>query len=114
MSRDKASLLDIFRAGQQVLAYAQGLTLSQLEVDEMRISAILYQVLIIGEATKRLSREYREEHPVIPWTRMAGMRDIVIHRYDDVNYEVLWTVIQHSIPELLSQMEPLLPTDSSE
>ncbi|EKV01230.1 hypothetical protein Lepto7375DRAFT_3381 [Leptolyngbya sp. PCC 7375] len=89
MSRDNDSLLDIYQAVQRVIAYAEGLTRSELEADEMRVSAILYQVLIIGEATKRLSRELRDEHPEIPWNNMAGMRDIVAHHYDEIDFDVL-------------------------
>lgn len=52
MSRDKASLLDIFRAGKLVLEFAKGINRADLETDEMRLSAILYQIGIMGEATK--------------------------------------------------------------
>jgi uncharacterized protein with HEPN domain len=58
MSRDSASLLDIVRAGQLVLQFAQGLSREQLESDVLRQSAILYQISIMGEATKRLSRQF--------------------------------------------------------
>jgi uncharacterized protein with HEPN domain len=58
MSRDSASLLDIVRAGQLVLQFAQGLNREQLASDLLKQSAILYQIAIIGEATKRLSREF--------------------------------------------------------
>jgi len=62
MSRDDASLLDIYEAGQQILSYAEGLSQSELQVDKMRVSAILYQIVIVGEATKRLSHEFRSQH----------------------------------------------------
>jgi uncharacterized protein with HEPN domain len=66
MSRDRSSLLDIVEAGQRALKFAEGLTREQLELDLLRQSAILYQIMIIGEATKRLSQEYREQHSEIP------------------------------------------------
>lgn len=109
MSRDNASLLDIVQAGQKVVQFAEGLTREQLEVDVMRQSAILYQITIIGEATKRLSQIYREEHPEIPWRRIAGMRDILAHQYDRLNFDTVWEVIQQEIPQLLVAIEPLLP-----
>ena len=87
MSRDYDSLLDIYQAGQRVISYAEGLSQSELEADGMRVSAILYQVLIIGEATKRLSRELRDQHPEIPWNSMAGMRDILAHHYDEIDFD---------------------------
>ena len=66
MLRNNASLLDIYEAGQQILSYAQGLNRSELQGDKMRVSAILYQVLIMGEATKRLPPEFRSQHPQMP------------------------------------------------
>ncbi|NEQ99773.1 MAG: DUF86 domain-containing protein, partial [Cyanothece sp. SIO2G6] len=90
MSRDKTALLDIYKASQEVLVYAKGLDPSALRADPMRVSAILYQVLIIGEATKRLSPEFRNQYPDIPWDNMAGMRDIIAHQYDRLDFEILW------------------------
>jgi len=114
MSRDNASLLDIYIAGQQALLYAQGLSQAELASDKMRTSAILYQILIVGEATKRLSREFKSQHPEIPWDDMAGMRDIVAHQYDRINFAQLWNVIELSMPDLLKMIEPLLPEESNE
>lgn len=109
MSRDSASLLDIVRAGQLVLQFAQGLNREQLASDVLRQSAILYQISIMGEATKRLSREFREQHPEVPWDDVAGMRDIIAHQYDRVDLDIVWQVIQRNIPELLDMITPLLP-----
>ncbi len=109
MSRDSASLLDIVRAGQLVLQFAQGLSREQLESDVLRQSAILYQISIMGEATKRLSRQFREQHSQVPWDDVAGMRDIIAHQYDRVDLNIVWQVIQRNIPELLNLITPLLP-----
>lgn len=109
MLRDDASLSDIYQAGQNVIAYAQGLNRANLEVNEMRTSAILYQILIIGEATKRLSPEFKAQHPELPWTDMAGMRDILAHQYDQLDFDVMWNIIQISVPEALDKISPLLP-----
>lgn len=111
MSRDKASLLDIYRAGQRVLEFARGFSRTDLETDTMRLSAILYQIQIVGEATKRLSLEFRERHSEIPWNRAAGMRDIIAHHYDRLDLDIVWIVIQDSIPELLEMIIPLLPEE---
>ncbi len=66
----------------------------------------------MGEATKRLSAEFRTRHPEISWKSIAGMRDIVAHQYDGVNLETLWDAIQYDMPELLIALEPLLPAES--
>jgi uncharacterized protein with HEPN domain len=109
MSRDSASLLDIVNAAKRVLLFAQGLDKSGLANNEEKQSAILYQVIIVGEATKRLSAEFRLQHPEIPWKDIAGMRDILAHQYDRVSINTLWDAIQTDIPELLALLQPLLP-----
>ena len=114
MSRDNASVLDIFLAGQRVLEFAQDLSRDELETDRMRHSAILYQIEIMGEATKRLSNDYRNQHPDIPWREIAGMRDIIVHQYDRIDFDVVWSVVKTNIPALLKLIAPLLPEESME
>jgi uncharacterized protein with HEPN domain len=111
MSRDSASIMDICTAGQNIISFTKGLTRQGLEQDEMRLSAVLYQIMIIGEATKRLSQEFRTEHPKVPWSDMARMRDFVTHHYDRTDFEILWGVVQSNIPELLEMITPLLPQE---
>ena len=113
MSRDNASLLDIVQAGQLILQFAQGLSRDQLASDLRTQSAILYQIAIMGEATKRLSRQFREHYPEVPWDDIAGMRDIVAHQYDRIDLDIVWQVIQRNIPELLNVLVTLLPTQDT-
>lgn len=113
MSRDNASLLDIVQAGQLILQFAQGLSRDQLASDLRTQSAILYQIAIMGEATKRLSRQFREQHPEVPWDDIAGMRDIVAHQYDRIDLDIVWQVVQRNIPELLNVLVTLLPTQDT-
>ena len=108
MSRDKAALLDIIQAGQLVLQFAQGLSREQLAADLRSQSAILYQITIMGEATKRLSREFREQYPDVPWDDVAGMRDVIAHQYDRIDLDIIWQVIQRNVPKLLDMLIPLL------
>jgi len=113
MQRDDASLLDMIRAGQLVLQFAQNLDREQLNSDLRTQSAILYQIAIMGEATKRLSHEFRQQHSEIPWADIAGMRDIVAHQYDRIDLDIVWQVIQRNIPELLNLLLPLLPVQDN-
>ncbi|HEY9660422.1 MAG TPA: DUF86 domain-containing protein [Allocoleopsis sp.] len=98
MSRDNASLLDIVRAARLILEFAQGLEKTELAANLEKQSAILYQIVILGEAVKRLSSEFRNQHPEIPWREIAGMRDILTHQYDRVEVDEIWGVIQDDVP----------------
>ena len=109
MYRDSASVNDAYNAGKNVLAYAGDLTKAELKADEIRMSAIIYQIIIIGEATTRLSSEFREKYPDVPWKRMVGMRNILAHQYDKVEFEALWNVVHIGVPDILAKLEPLVP-----
>jgi uncharacterized protein with HEPN domain len=71
-------------------------------------SAVLHQLMILGEATKRLSAETRQETPEIPWSLIAGMRDHLIHGYDDVDLEEVWKTSERDVPLLIAGVERLL------
>lgn len=114
MERDEGTLLDIAKAARAVLTFMQGLQKEQFLEDFKTQSAVLYQLIVIGEAVKRLSFELRQQHPEIPWAPMAGMRDHLIHGYDVVDWDEVWRTATRDVPNLLNQMETFLPKESSE
>ena len=111
MPRDDATLLDIARAARQVRAFATGMDQDSFLLDARTQSAVLHQLMVIGEAVRRLSRAFRDSHPGIPWSLMAGMRDKLIHAYDAVDLIEVWNTVERDIPELLQYIEPLLPSE---
>ena len=107
--RDQASLLDIAQAAQLTLEFVSGMTQADFAADAKTQSAVLYQIAIVGEAVKRLSPEFRQQHPEIDWRAMAGMRDKLVHDYGNVDLQRVWLTLQTSIPGLLQAITPLLP-----
>ena len=79
--------LDIATAAQKVLAFKQGFNKTAFLGDDKTQSAIVYQLLIIGEAVKRLSQELRNQNPAIPWSAIAPLRDNLSHDYDDIDLD---------------------------
>ncbi|MEL7142026.1 MAG: DUF86 domain-containing protein [Cyanobacteria bacterium J06643_4] len=109
MNRDDASVVDIDTAAKRILKFVGNLNETELSADEEKQSAIIYQLIIIGEATKRLSPKFRQQHESIPWKAIAGMRDVLAHQYDKVNSKTLWDIVDQEIPELIDLISPLLP-----
>jgi len=107
MLRDKQTLVDILTAIQQILKYVQDINQTQLKQDDEKQAAILYRLIIIGEATKRLSDQLRERYPAIPWRQMAGLRDVVIHDYDELDFDILWNVIHINLPDILPEIQSI-------
>ena len=113
-NRDRAALLDMLNAAQKVLQYKAGMNKVAFLDDDKTQSAVVFQLLIIGEAVKRLSSDLRAQHPEIPWSLIAGMRDNLIHRYDDIDLDEVWKTAEVDIPVLLTALESLLPNESTE
>jgi len=80
--RDTAVLLDILKAAQYALEFMGDIDQTRFLDDFKTQSAVLHQLLLLGEGVKRLSGDYRVDHPEIPWRMIAGMRDRLIHEYD--------------------------------
>ena len=109
MSRDDAIILDILKSAQLVIEFVGSLDKEAFLRDHKTQSAVLHQLLLVGEAAKRLSENYRAAHPEIPWKRVAGMRDVLIHQYDDVDLDEVWKTVKAEIPKLSSQLQSLVP-----
>lgn len=109
MCRDETVLLDIARAAGLVAEFKQDMDRAAFLRDIKTQSAVLHQLLVMGEAVKRLSEDFRLQHPEIPWVLVAGMRDKLIHGYDIVDLDEVWKTADVDVPKLLSLVEPLLP-----
>ncbi len=92
------------------IRFKEGMDKVAFDADLKTQSAILHQLIVIGEAVKRLSPEFRDSFPEIPWSPFARMRDRLIHGYDTIDLEIVWRAVENDIPELLRLIQPLLPS----
>lgn len=70
--------------------------------------AVIRRLEIIGEAVRNIPKSFRSEHPEIPWKKIAGMRDVLIHEYFGVDLELVWKIVQKDIPKLKKQISKLV------
>ncbi len=114
MRDDDATLLDLAAACRLVLEFSAGFDRETFLRDRKTQSAVLHQLLLLGEGAKRLSDEFRAEHGAIDWRSIAGMRDKLIHQYDQVDIEQVWLAVAEDVPRLSADLAPLLPTEDSD
>lgn len=113
MWRDLAWVLDMLQASRKALEYAHGLSEEQFGGSNLHQDAILRQLTIVGEAAKRVSVEFRINHPSVPWRQVAGFRDVVVHDYSRVDLEEVWRIVQEDLPALITLLEPLVPPEEA-
>lgn len=111
MSRDEGNLLDILKAARLAIEFKGQMDKTGFLADLKTQSAVLHQLLILGEAVKRLSPEFRAAHPEVPWKLIAGTRDKLIHFYEGVDLEEVWKMVTADLPQLVRWIEPLVPFD---
>lgn len=102
-------MLDIDYYGRNIISFVSGMTQAEFATDQKTTAAVMYAIAVMGEATKRLSDEFRENHSHLPWRELAGLRDRLVHDYRNLDLDILWDVISVEIPVLLTNLEPLLP-----
>ena len=100
-------LADIIQSMNEVEEFTRGLTYESFMKDRKTINAVIRSLEVMGEASKRIPDEVRAKHSEIPWKRMAGMRDKLIHEYAGVDLETVWDVIQEEIPPIRPLLEEL-------
>lgn len=109
MPRDSAYLLDIVQSAKLVARYVEGTAREAFLRDEQLQDAVVRRLLVIGEAARRVSTETRNTLPDVPWAAMTGMRNVLAHQYDDVDYGTVWDTAQRDLPRLIAVLEPLVP-----
>lgn len=85
---------------EDIFEFVRDMTLEDFLNNKLVRNAVGMSLINIGELVKALPTEYRDEHPEIPWKRIAGMRDLAAHKYQTLDMVAVWNVVQDRIPEL--------------
>ena len=108
MERDQVYLLDILEAARLAVSYVREVSKEAFLRDTQLQDSVIRRIEIIGEAARRISATTRETLPDVPWVEMIGMRDFMIHDYDDVDFLIVWETVQRDLPALITALEPFV------
>lgn len=112
MSKRALTLLleDMIEAGLKIKKYTASYSFDAFIKDEKTVDAVVRNFEIIGEAANRISQERRADYPNIPWGRLRGLRNRIVHEYFGIDLQIVWTIIQEDLDDLINQLQHLLVT----
>lgn len=106
--RDIDALRDILHACNRIAQFIETTSLDEFRADMRTQAAILHELMIVGEATKRLSAELRSTYDDVAWSEIAGMRDMIVHQYDRISTRIAWETATGNVPQLRAYVEHVL------
>jgi len=105
---EKLYLDDILLSINKIIKYINKIDETSFKKNEMMIDAVIRNLAIIGEASSKISRNFKSSNDEIPWQRMTGLRNILIHEYFGVDIDIIWKIVSENIPETKSLIEKVL------
>lgn len=108
MQRDRVYLLDILEASKLAVSYLENKSKNDFLNDFQCQDAAIRRLEIIGEAARRISDETQADFPHLPWREMIGMRNMMIHEYDDIDLNTVFKTVQNDLPSLIKALEEIL------
>lgn len=107
--RDTALLWDMRQAACEIGEMIEGVGYDEFASGKVVRYAVERQILVIGEAAKRVSSTFQDAHPEIPWSSIVAQRNILAHEYGEILVERVWRVAAERVPELIKLLDPLIP-----
>ncbi|MBM4045791.1 MAG: DUF86 domain-containing protein [Planctomycetes bacterium] len=114
MRAEKLYLTDIVDAADAVARFLDGIAQEAFLNDEIRQSAVLQKLIVIGEAAARLPREFRARHPEVEWADIVSFRNIAVHEYFSVRWSIVWITATQDVPALRKQIAAILAAEYTE
>ncbi len=105
---DSVRIRHILDAAREAISFADDRSRTDLDTDRKLNLSLVRLLEIIGEAARGISEEFRQSHSDLPWNKMVGMRDRLIHGYFDVNLDVVWETVTQDLPSLITQLEKMV------
>jgi uncharacterized protein with HEPN domain len=105
--KDKKKLQDILAAIEAIETYSVS-SYDEFLSDSKTQDAILYNLIIIGEAANQITDEFQEKYSTLPWSSMIGTRNIIVHGYDQVKLQIVWEILQRDLEALKYEIAKIL------
>jgi uncharacterized protein with HEPN domain len=109
MQRDLQFLLDMLQSAELILTYTAQCSKHEFVVNVQLQDAVIRRLLVIAEAARRVSGTTQQALPNVSWQEINGMRNRLVHEYDDVNLDIVWDVVQLEIPPLIENLKSQVP-----
>ena len=93
-------LQDILEAIAEIESFMVSVNFVDFRVNREKVLAVVKLLEVIGEAVKKIPQDKRQLYPNIPWQAIAGMRDILVHEYWEIDVEVVWATVKDALPTL--------------
>jgi uncharacterized protein with HEPN domain len=114
MRREHLYLQDILEACDTIQAFLEGMDASAFLASELHKAATLQKLTVIGEAAARLSQAFREVHPQVEWRDIIAFRNIAVHAYFAVPWDIVWATASEDVPMLRRQVLEIVQTEGLE
>lgn len=114
MRPEKLYLTDIVEAAQSIARFVMGQDFDEFEQNEMMNSAVLQKLTVIGEAASRLPKEFTGRFPEIPWVDIIAFRNIAVHEYFAIRWDIAWIAATEEVPILKEQIDKILRDEFAE
>jgi len=99
---------DILKSIEKIEEYVHGMSREEFFRSSQVQDAVMRRLEIMGEAAKKVPEGFRSKYPEVPWKLIAGMRDVLIHGYFDVNLERVWVIVEKDLPDLKRKISRIL------
>lgn len=99
-------------AAERAAQAGTGLTGTEIAADEMLSAALTRWLELIGEAANRIPSELQATYPQLPWRELIGLRNVLIHQYDRVNYSFVARIVNEDLPALIAQLRAIIEQEA--
>ncbi len=107
-SEDRIRVQHIVDEASEVQKYTDNISFEEFVQDGKTARAVIRSIEVIGEAASKISADFRNEHIEIPWNKIIGMRNRLIHVYFDIDYNVVWQTVKENLPPLVQQLYAIM------